>query len=223
MERDINLTNKLVKFSKKIGIDIIGFANPEYFERYNKRNKPEHFLKDVKTIIVIGYHLFDQLLDVYSQNPRTGKSFQYADSILEDRGYQIKEFLSKQGFESEVISYNPGLYLKEAAAIAGIGPIGRNNLLLTEEFGSQVRLRALATNAPLVTGNPINESSYCVDCKICLEACPANAFSDGEYNRDRCLSYNQKNLKRISEFSEIWCNVCIESCPVYRKSKNSNA
>jgi len=222
MERDTELTNKLTKFSRKIGIDLIGFANPEHFEKYSKRNKPEHFLKDVKTIIIVGNHLFDIFLDVYSIDSRTGKSFQFMDSILEDRSYQIKEFLFKQGFKSEVIPYQPGLYLKEAAALAGMGPIGKNNLLLTEEFGSQVRLRAIATNAPLVTGEPIYESSYCVECKNCMEACPADAFSEGAYNIEKCLSYNQKNLERISDFSEIWCNICIESCPVYKKTKHSN-
>ena len=36
-----------------------------------------------------------------------------------------------------------GLYLKDAAVMAGLGCIGRNNLLVTQKFGPRVRLRAV--------------------------------------------------------------------------------
>ena len=49
MERDQKLTEDLIKFSEKIGIDIIGFANPKDFERFSEKNRPEAYLKDVQT------------------------------------------------------------------------------------------------------------------------------------------------------------------------------
>ena len=36
-----------------------------------------------------------------------------------------------------------GIFLKEAAVVAGLGVIGQNNLLITPQYGSSVRLRAM--------------------------------------------------------------------------------
>lgn len=222
MENDKELTENLIKYSKKIGVDIIGFADPKCYEKFPKINRPERFLKDAKTVSIIGIHLYDIILDAWSQDQKTGKSFHYLDSILENRCYLIKEFLSKKGYNSVIIPYNPGLFLKDSAAIAGIGPVGKNNLLITKDFGSQVRLRAIVTNAPLKFGQPILESEYCKKCNICIESCPAQAFVNGKYVKDICLSYNLSNLKKLTEYTSIWCNICIESCPVSKKSLKSS-
>ena len=218
MERDENLTKKVNKFSKKIGVDIIGFADPKEFYRFQKYNRPESYLKESKTVIILGIHLFDINLDAWTLNPKTGKNHHFADSILEKLCFKIKNYILERGFESKIITYSPGLFLKDSAALAGIGPIGKNNLLIAEGFGSQVRLRALVTKAPLVCGIPILKSEYCKGCDICINACPANAFPQGKYNKDICLPYNLSNMRKLSENTSIWCNICIESCPIGKKS-----
>ncbi|MGV9206357.1 MAG: 4Fe-4S double cluster binding domain-containing protein [Promethearchaeia archaeon] len=72
----------------------------------------------------------------------------------------------------------------------------------------------MVTNAPLKTGTPIRESTYCKDCNKCIQACPADALTDGNYNKAACLQYNQNNLQHLSDHSVLWCNECIEACPV---------
>ena len=42
-----------------------------------------------------------------------------------------------------------GIYLKDAAVLAGLGCVGLNNLLVTPDFGPRVRLRALALDVAL--------------------------------------------------------------------------
>jgi len=221
MEPDYKLTDQLTKFSKKNGIDIIGFANPKLYERFPKLNRPNRYLKDVKTVIIIGIYLYDIILDIWSQDQNSGKSFHYMDVILESHCHLVKDFLIEKGFQSVIIPYSPGLFLKDSAALAGMGPIGKNNLLITKQFGSQVRLRALVTNVLLKHGTPIYESNYCSECNICITTCPADALSNGKYNKEACLEYNLTNLKKLSDYSSIWCNICIESCPMVKKSKKS--
>jgi len=80
------------------------------------------------------------------------------------------------------------LSLKHAAVSAGMGQIGRSNLLLTEEFGPHQRLGAILTEAPLEPDTP-KESSLCQDCRKCEEACPVGAFRNGTHNVDRCFNY----------------------------------
>jgi epoxyqueuosine reductase QueG len=221
MERNVDFTNKTIEFSKNIGIDVIGFADPKLYDRFSEKNRPEYYLKGSETVIIIGIHLYDIILDAWSQDINTGRSFHYLDSILENYCNLLKEFLNENGYESKIIPYSPGFYLKDSAALAGIGPIGKNNLLITKEFGSQVRLRALTTIASLKTGTPITKSEYCKECEICINACPANALSEGKYKKLLCLPYNLTNLRKLSDYTSIWCNICIEACPISKKTAQS--
>ncbi len=96
-----------------------------------------------------------------------------------------------------------GVYLKDAAVHAGLGCIGRNNLLVTPEYGPRVRLRALMVNARLEHTGP-SGFDPCVGCsEPCRIACPQGAFEapsseldmaertrsarDGTYSRPRCM------------------------------------
>jgi len=208
------LTDELIAHCDKIGIDFVGFGDPNTFNKFDKEHIPESYLKNSKSVIVIGFHLYDLNLDAWSRDEKKEKSYHFTDSILLVQCHQIKSFLAKKGFKSKIVPYIPGLYLKDAAALAGIGPIGKNNLLITKTFGSQVRLRALVTVAELAYGTPIYESDYCKNCNICVDSCPSGALEGGKYHKDLCYNYCLENLKKLSENTVIWCNKCIESCPV---------
>ena len=219
MESINDLTNLLIKYCGKIGVDFVGFSNTSNFDRFSKDHRPDSYLSSSKTVIIIGFHLFDINLDAWNRDEEKGKSSHFADLILVNQCHRLKNFLAKKGFNSKIIPYEPGLYLKDAAALAGIGPIGRNNLLITETYGSQVRLRSLVTEAELSFGTPIHDSKYCGNCNICVDSCPAGALEGGKYNKELCRKYCLENLKYLSENTVIWCNKCIESCPVGKKNK----
>ncbi|MBY9003093.1 MAG: epoxyqueuosine reductase [Candidatus Lokiarchaeota archaeon] len=214
MERDKVLTEEIVDFSKKIGIDVIGFGDPIHFERFPKINRPNNYHENARTVIIIGLIVRDIILDAWTTDDKFGINFHFLDSILENRLFSIKDYLLERGFKSKIIPYKPGLFLKDAGAIAGIGPIGKHNLLISNEVGSQIRLRALVTEAFLETGNPITESEYCKDCEICIKVCPANAIKRDGYDRQSCLDYNLSNLKKLSKNTVIWCNICLDACPI---------
>jgi len=221
MERDLALTKKVERYCKKLGVDIVGFADPDLFNRFPEGNRPQAYLKEVKTVIVIGLHLYDLTLDAWNYYPEENRSYQFADSIIENMANKINLFLTKMNYNSVVITYLPGLFLKDSAALAGMGPIGRNNLLITPLYGSQVRLRAIVTEAPLICGDPIIESEYCKICNACIDSCPANAFPKGKYIKAICNEWATSNWVKISDHTVIWCNVCIESCPISKKENNT--
>lgn len=97
-----------------------------------------------------------------------------------------------------------GLYLKDAAVLAGLGCVGRNNILVTQEWGPRIRLRAVLLNAQLTPTGPI-EFDPCHGCdERCRTACPQGAFGrvvvaasdagidalpgrDGTFSRSRCF------------------------------------
>jgi epoxyqueuosine reductase len=97
-----------------------------------------------------------------------------------------------------------GAFLKDAAHLAGLGSVGRNNLLVTRELGPRVRLRGMLLDAELEPTGPIRFDP-CADCDdLCRKACPQNAFSrtvlspdeagtvhlpgrDGSFGRSACF------------------------------------
>ena len=218
MIRDKELTEELINYAKKIGVDIIGFADPKDFERFDKLNRPETYLPTSNSVVIIAIFLYDMILDAWSEDRVLNKSYHFLDSILENQLNLIKNFLQERKYKSVIISYTPGLFLKDTGVLAGLGPIGKNNLLITEKFGSQIRLRALTTEAPLINGNHVTDNKYCQNCSICIENCPANALSNGKYDKEACLTYNLSNLIKLSKNSSIWCNICIDVCPYGKKA-----
>ena len=97
---------------------------------------------------------------------------------------------------------------KYAGALAGLGTIGKNGLLITPEYGPRVRLACLLTEAPL-EGSPGKVRDYCLDCDACIQACPAHALNDrgenGIYsmNQFACRTYRQTGIS---------CSMCMKAC-----------
>jgi epoxyqueuosine reductase len=105
-----------------------------------------------------------------------------------------------------------GIFLKDAAVLAGLGCIGKNNLLLTPEFGPRVRLRAMLLDAELEPDG-LMDFNPCEGCDApCMENCPPKAFSrviyspvemdtddlpgrNGCYDRTLCNIQMEKDIK----------------------------
>jgi len=88
------------------------------------------------------------------------------------------------GFQTHRMPYgvtDGGIYLKDAAVFAGLGCIGLNNLLITPDYGSRIRLRALLIDARLPPTGPIAYDP-CGSCgEFCRKACPQGAFENQVY------------------------------------------
>ena len=104
--------------------------------------------------------------------------------------------------------------------------IGRNNLLVTPEFGTQIRLRGMFLEAELAPTGPL-DFTPCEDCdRLCHRACPRDAYRNGSYERALCKLENDKRdsepvmvegaIMGIDEPSEVikTCRYCELACPV---------
>jgi epoxyqueuosine reductase QueG len=66
---------------------------------------------------------------------------------------------------------------KTVALRAGLGFIGKNNLLVTEKYGCAVVLGKVLTAAPFATTKSVfPKKPKCGDCKICVDICPTKAL-----------------------------------------------
>ncbi|WP_022664244.1 hypothetical protein [Desulfospira joergensenii] len=136
-----------------------------------------------------------------------------------------------------------GIYLKDAAVLAGLGCIGRNNLLITPRYGPRVRLRAMALDVPMPSTGPMGFDPCRICDDLCRRACPRKAYEetlytpeaygqsilpgrDGTYARPVCGRQMQKNIDSAKEEKADgfdapvkiirYCRNCELACPVGR-------
>lgn len=96
-----------------------------------------------------------------------------------------------------------GIYLKDAAVLAGLGCVGLNNLLVTSEYGPRVRLRALALDVELPPTGPVIFDP-CSKCDApCRAACPQGAFSRGL--ADETAAHRAEAAVSAADFSRRSC------------------
>lgn len=127
--------------------------------------------------------------------------------------------------------YDSLLPHKTVATRAELGWIGKNALLVTDAFGSMIRISSILTEAPLKTAEPINRSK-CGKCKICTEACPAGAISgklwDVGVTRDEffdavlCRKKARERAMKGFGIEITQCGKCIEVCPYTKRYLNGD-
>lgn len=130
-----------------------------------------------------------------------------------------------------------GVFLKDAAVMAGFGCIGKNNMLVTPACGPRIRLRAIFLEHELEPTGPV-EFDPCDTCRVyCRKVCPENAMNgkvtvfgaiddacdlparDGAFDRNICNVRMQKDIAASGEdsFSDKspvkYCRKCEFVCP----------
>jgi epoxyqueuosine reductase len=119
-------------------------------------------------------------------------------------------------------TYSTVLPHKTAATLAGLGWIGKSALLVTERFGSAVRLNRVLTDAPLPTATPI-ETSRCGECRVCVDHCPGTAVKghnwqqgtgrDSFFDAFDCRRSAREIAERKTNIVDTFCGICIAACP----------
>ena len=112
---------------------------------------------------------------------------------------------------------------KYAAVNAGLGWIGKNDVLITERYGPRVRLSAVLVDYPFTAGRKITKSR-CASCNKCVDVCPYKALKGLNWNintlRNDLIDYHLCNKKR-SEYIQKHgrknaCGLCMVVCPFGR-------
>lgn len=108
-----------------------------------------------------------------------------------------------------------------AAALAGLGVIGRNGLLINERYGSRVFIGEVVTTLSLPSSAP--RESSCDECGKCEDACPMGVIRKGEpLGAEVCLSHLTQKKGELTEQERelirknglVWgCDVCADVCP----------
>ena len=189
---------------------------------------PENLRSRFPSAVVYAFPLSTAALDLLSGGPDLLYLHHYrqVNYLLDRVGILLSAVLQQNGFSglpvpaSQVIDWKEQkglLSLRRLAASAGLGWIGRNNLLVTPEFGSRMRLAAVLTDAafPAVKPAPFG----CGNCVRCLARCPAGAIAKepAGFNRPACHKFIADICRRRNIGQSI-CGLCL--CPAEDQLSN---
>ena len=113
---------------------------------------------------------------------------------------------------------------KTAAARAGLGWFGKNDVIITERYGPRVRLSAILIDESFIYGQPIIKSKCPDDCTACVDICPCKALKNHQWtletDRSEIIDYHKCNrmrsacIKKLGRKSAV--GLCVAVCPIGR-------
>ena len=211
------------------------YAKSPYYEQYDPES-PNYFKfkgvkwrKEHKSVLVwaLVHPIAEPALDWWSMKV---PGFTPGNGVMRTQSKKLRIWLGEElGITALSLPYQiefGGAFLKDAAHLAGLGVIGKNNLLVTPEYGTRVRLRGIFMDAELDPTGPV-DFDPCNGCdRPCHRVCPRNAFRSGAFERAHCKKENDKreanpeildgSIMGIEEPSEVTkpCRRCELACPV---------
>jgi epoxyqueuosine reductase len=213
-------------------------ADMDWMERTAaKRLDPGLVLEGARSAIVLGVDYF-QGAGGSSGSPAAPVWARY--SLYRDYHDSLRPALERAGaLIEEVYGAAPcdyryyvdtGPVLERAwAALAGVGFIGKNSMLISRTHGNWLFLASILTRLDLEPdpplrgrGDPGSVGLLCGKCTRCMDACPTQAFPEpGVVDARRCISYQTIENKGVipAEFraaigNRVYgCDTCLDVCP----------
>ena len=130
-------------------------------------------------------------------------------SRIQDLGFEALPIAASQILDRE--NQRAHVPHKALGRLAGLGWIGRNNLLVHPDLGSRIRLVSVLTDMPLPVDTPLADS--CGECRACIAVCPAGAIGERREDFDHRRCYEKLDeFRRKHIVSQHICGVCVKAC-----------
>ncbi|MBU9713700.1 tRNA epoxyqueuosine(34) reductase QueG [Evansella tamaricis] len=212
------LKKEIIAYSKRIGIDKIGFASADPFVTLKmrlktqqdlgyqsgfekgtleERTEPDHLLPEAKTIIAIALAYPSKLKNAPRSKSGERRGLFCRASWGEDYHHilrrklgELEKFIAERNPDEKCLSMVDTGELSDRAVAerAGIGWSGKNCSIITPEFGSYVYLGEMITTLDLPADTPLEDQ--CGTCNKCIEACPTDALiQGGQLDSNKCIAF----------------------------------
>ena len=231
--------SEIKALARLFGADLVGITQVDERWHYSKRpdlrtmTPVENLLPPgVTHVIVMGHAMDFDLVETYPSalaGVSTGREYSHEAAIA----IQLASYIRNLGFQA-VASMNDTALVIPYAIKAGLGEYGRNQMVLTPEFGPRVRFSKIFTSLALEIDSPrqLGLSTYCNGCTICADACPPKALPTGAPEVGSDSPSTLKGVKKWSANCEAcfgyWakiktdCAICMRVCPFNRKDSWSH-
>jgi epoxyqueuosine reductase len=210
--------------AKELGADLCGIASVERFIDAPVGFHPTDILKECKSVIVMAVCIPASILESSSTAIYTFahmRLFDKIDSItftlaleLDNMGKRAVAVPASEPYEywDDDRRHGQGiLSLKHAAVRAGMGQMGKNTLLINNQFGNMILLGAVLLDEELEPDMLVDYQVCIPSCRICVDICPANALDGHTVEQRECRSVCGKTTPG-GDFVYI-CNLCRKCCP----------
>ncbi len=224
------LAEEIKEVALKAGADFVGIASANAIDalpsiwvgwtiqEYTK--KTTDVMSDAKSIVVIGYHVWDDMLEIAI---RKGEKWVYPGYFpLRTLRLKVIHHLEKMGYKAVPFR---SVSHKRLAQLAGFGNFGKNALIINPTFGPWIRLTLVLTNAEMTPDKPFNQD-LCGNCENCIKACPVGALTPYKVDDTKCLvgvhlidkeiTKYAKELKlyepSLTKNSHLMCTECQKAC-----------
>jgi epoxyqueuosine reductase len=213
--------SRLKTFAGQLGISLFGVAELGKFNLKVFELSPRA-IEGLEFGISIGAELSNRVIDDIGTHPTRLYFHHYrqVNNFLDQTTLRMTRFIQGEGWEalpipaSQIIDWEKQrghLSHKEVAFRAGLGWIGRNNLLVTPEYGCRVRLATVLTNFPLDCDAPIGRD--CGECRDCIEVCPVGAIKEKREDFDHLSCYERlRQFKKEGFVGQYICGICLKAC-----------
>ncbi len=193
MSNDLGKVKEKVKEkASDIGMDLIGFTDLSRLKNAPKRFHATDYLPTAQSVIVVGSHFPDGIVENWIKTPSSYQYYGYAlvNKELGRACFYISKLIEKEGYRCFPIvptghskDWDHKAQMGEfshrhAAVAAGLGEIGYNRLVITPQYGNRVRFCSIITEAPFVPDPMYNGPKLCDKCKKCVRACPGNCLDE---------------------------------------------
>jgi len=226
-EANSRIVKKAAKF---FGADLVGICkvhpNLVYSHEYdllNMEHRPLELPEGCDNAIVMAVEM-DYDLVTYSPDALCGAATGLGYSRMAFVANLLAAFIRGLGYRAIPSGNDTALSIPLAMA-AGLGELGRNGLLITEQFGPRVRICKVFTDMPLETDQyrPFGVKEFCQVCKKCAQHCPSQSISYGDPTTEGPSISNHSGVLKWYINPEtcflFWvknwmdCSNCIKVCP----------
>jgi epoxyqueuosine reductase len=226
------------RLARFFGADLCGITHIDPRWHYTHRPDtaqmkpvPNALPDGMSHVIVMGHEMDKGLVDTYPSalaGAATGREYSHEAAIV----MQLAAYIRNLGYQA-IASMNDTALVVPYAIKAGLGEYGRNQMVLTPQFGPRVRFSKIFTDMPLYVDvvRELGLTKYCHNCTICAEACPPKALPKGEPKAGSDSPSTLKGVKKWSANCEAcfgyWaklktdCAICMRVCPFNHRNQGT--
>ncbi len=217
---DDNYYDNLKEFCRKEGADLFGVADIDNCKNDFVISAPALTVLD--RAVSIGVRLSSILLEDVALEPSRLYFHHYktTNTFLDLVALKTSHYIERAGFKAlpvpatQIVDWKKQtahLSHKKIGVMAGIGWIGRNNLLVNEELGSRIRLATVLTDMPLVADKPVENG--CGECRACAAVCPGAAIGEDAavFSHTKCFE-KMREFQKPRQVEQYVCGVCVNAC-----------
>lgn len=187
------------------GADDVGFVALARPELDDQRDSIAAFWPRTRTLISIVKRMHPEPV----RNPARSVANLEFHTVSDDTSHTARMIVAKlalrgvaainppSGFPMEMATFPGKVWAvshKPVAVAAGLGQMGIHRNVIHPKFGSFVLLATVLIDADVTAQSTPVDYNPCLECKLCIAACPVGAISEDGFNFAACYTHNYREF-----------------------------